>query len=149
MARPERKSLDTPDETHSFPRGHCDVVAIGPFELAKSVLEPGWRWSTCVGPTAGTERCETSHQGYVLSGHLCLAAADGTEVEAAPGDAFVAPPGHDAWVVGNEPCVLLTFVAHVPTYALPLVVHAPPAETEERRAFAHATANPPLLPRAR
>jgi quercetin dioxygenase-like cupin family protein len=82
---------------------------LGEITVGRGVLEPGWRWSEHVQPLAGTDSCEASHTGYVLSGRMRVAMADGVEGEAGPGFAFVIPPGHDAWVVGDEPCVFLDF----------------------------------------
>ncbi len=102
------KSFDHPDETRPFAdRGRVDVVVLGDVTVGRGVLEPGWRWSEHVKPLAQTESCRASHVGYVLSGRMGVAMDDGTEGEAGPGVAFVIPPGHDAWVVGDEPCVFL------------------------------------------
>jgi quercetin dioxygenase-like cupin family protein len=102
------KSLDEPDETRPLAdKGRVDVVVLGGVTVGRGVLEPGWRWSEHVRPLAGTESCQASHTGYVLSGRMSVAMDDGGEGEAGPGCAFVIPPGHDAWVVGDEPCVFL------------------------------------------
>ncbi len=102
------KSLDLPDETRPFPaKGRIDVVLLGEVTVGRGVLEPGWRWSEHVQPLAGTDSCEASHTGYVLSGRMKVVMDDGGEGDAGPGFAFVIPPGHDACVVGDEPCVFL------------------------------------------
>lgn len=104
------KSLDTPDETRPFvSNGHVDVVVVGPVTVGRIVCEPGWRWSEHVGPLAGTDSCEATHAGYVISGRMVIRMDDGTEVETVPGDAVYIGPGHDAWIVGDEPCVMLDF----------------------------------------
>jgi quercetin dioxygenase-like cupin family protein len=104
------KSLDQPDETRPFAdRGKVDVVVLGDVTVGRGELEPGWRWSEHVRPLAETESCQAGHTGYVLSGRMKVVMEDGTEGEAGPGYAFVIPPGHDAWVVGDEPCVFLDF----------------------------------------
>jgi hypothetical protein len=82
------------------------------------VFEPGWRWSEDVKPLAGTASCENHHSGYVLSGRMHLVMDDGTEDDIGPGDLFDIPPGHDAWTVGNEACVLIDY-AGMQHYAQP------------------------------
>jgi quercetin dioxygenase-like cupin family protein len=118
MAGLEAKSLDTPDETRPFAdKGNAAVVNVGGHTILRGTFEPGWKWSEHVKPIAGTASCMASHTGYVLSGRLHVRMDDGTEGEVGPGDAFFCQPGHDAWVVGNEACVLLDFSA--PEYARP------------------------------
>ncbi len=101
----QQKNLDSPDETRTFENGKAQVVALGDFTASRLTLEPGWRWSENVKPIAGTDSCRVLHTGYQVSGRLCVRADDGTEKEYGPGDAYVIPPGHDAWVVGDEPVV--------------------------------------------
>ena len=101
------KSLDTPDEKRDFDHGAMHVVNLAGAVVGRAVFEPGWKWSQDVKPIAGTESCEAAHTGYVVSGRLHVRMDDGTEGEAGPGDALVVSPGHDAWVVGDEPCVML------------------------------------------
>jgi hypothetical protein len=103
----EVKNLDAPDEKRSFEHGDMQVVSIVGGTIGQAVFNPGWKWSNDVKPLAGTDSCEAPHTGYVISGCLHIRMDDGTEGEAGPGDAFVISPGHDAWVVGDEPCVLL------------------------------------------
>jgi quercetin dioxygenase-like cupin family protein len=110
------KSLDTPDETRRFvDKGRVDVVHLGAVSVGRFVLEPGWRWSEHVKPMAGTESCQVQHVGYVLSGRMKVVMDDGTEAETGAGDAAVIPPGHDAWKVGDEPCVWLEFAGPIVT----------------------------------
>jgi hypothetical protein len=105
------KSFDRPDEALPLPGGaHVELVRLGELEVARGTAPPGWRWSKDVGPLAGTELCESAHVGIVLSGVEAIRMADGTEVELHAGDAFVVGPGHDAWVVGDAPCVSLDFL---------------------------------------
>ncbi|MCZ7525588.1 MAG: cupin domain-containing protein [Acidimicrobiia bacterium] len=111
-------NFDEPDETRTFEHGRADIVKPGSVVAGRSTLEPGWRWSTSVGPIARTESCQESHVGYVVTDRLHLRMDDGTDRELRPGDAVVIPPGHDAWVVGDEPCVVLDF-AGAERYALP------------------------------
>lgn len=103
MPRLQRKSLKTPDEVRRFPRGELGVVNLDENMLGRFVFQPGWRWSTDVGPIAGTASCQHRHLGYVISGRLHVVTLDGSELEVGPGDAYEIPPGHDAWVVGDVP----------------------------------------------
>lgn len=100
-------SLDHPQETRRFGNGEMAVVTVAGVTVGRAVFRPGWRWSRDVGPIAGTDSCQASHTGYVISGRLAVRMDDSSEAIARPGDAFVISPGHDAWVVGDEPCVLL------------------------------------------
>jgi quercetin dioxygenase-like cupin family protein len=121
------KSLDRPDESRvASERSRIDLVTLDEVTVGRAVFQPGWRWSEDVKPVAGTELCEVTHTGYVVSGREAVRMADGTEVELGPGDAFVIGPGHDAWVIGNEPCVTLDFNATA------RLVGATPEESEER-----------------
>ena len=101
----QKRNLDSPDETRTFENGKVGVVKLGDFTASRLVLEPGWRWSENVKPIAGTDSCQVLHTGYHVSGRLHVRMDDGTEEEFGPGDAYVIPPGHDAWVVGEEPVV--------------------------------------------
>lgn len=108
--RLEAKSLDAPEETRPFAdNGKVDVVTVGGVTVGRGVAEPGWRWSEHVKPLAATDSCQAAHTGYIISGRMKVVMDDGTEGDAGPGDAFVIPPGHDAWVVGDETCVFLDF----------------------------------------
>lgn len=110
MANLEVKSFDSPDETRPFEgKGHADVVNVAGKTIGRATFEPGWRWSENVKPIAGTESCQVSHLGYILSGRMRVFMDDGSEGEAGPGDVFAIAPGHDAEVVGAEPCVALDF----------------------------------------
>ncbi len=110
MAGIEVKSLTSPDETRPFAgKGKADVVNIGGGTVLRGTFEPGWRWSENVKPIAGTESCQSPHFLYMLSGRMKVVMDDGTEGEFGPNDAVVIPPGHDAWIVGDEPCVMLDF----------------------------------------
>jgi hypothetical protein len=101
------KNLDTPDHKYSLEHGEMNVVTVAGASIARAEFRPGWRWSTDVKPSIGTESCQAAHTGLVLSGRLGIRMDDGTEAEFGPGDAHVVGPGHDAWVVGNQPCVLI------------------------------------------
>jgi hypothetical protein len=101
----QRKSLDSPDETRTFDQGELQTVTLGDFKVARGVLQPGWKWSEHVKPIAQTASCQVKHTGYVVSGRLKTVMDDGSEEEFGPSDAYVIDPGHDAWVVGDEPFV--------------------------------------------
>jgi hypothetical protein len=110
MASIEVKRFDAPDETRVFEgHGKADVVNVGGRTIGRGVFEPGWRWSENVKPIAGTEHCEVSHLGYCVSGSMRVQMTDGSESTVGPGDVVAIPPGHDAEVVGDEPCVFLDF----------------------------------------
>jgi class 3 adenylate cyclase len=111
LARLQRARFNHPAETRVFPRGRVDVVELGDIVVGRMSYEPGWRWSVDVKPAAGTQRCEYHHLGVTLSGRLRVEMPDGTELEIGPGDVFEIPPGHDAWVVGDEPWVSVDFEA--------------------------------------
>ncbi|PZR65252.1 MAG: cupin [Chloroflexi bacterium] len=109
MAGLEARSFDSPDETRTPPNTRVDVVKLGGVTAARLTLQPGWRWSEAVKPTAGTDSCQALHVGAVISGQLHVKHEDGTEGDVHAGDAYVAEPGHDAWVVGDMPVVALEF----------------------------------------
>lgn len=110
----EVKSFSSPDETHSpFEKGSIDVLTVGGLTFQRETLQPGWRWSQHVKPVAKTESCEKYHVKIILTGRQKVVMDDGTAVELGPGDVAVIPPGHDAWVVGDEPNVLLELAALV------------------------------------
>jgi mannose-6-phosphate isomerase-like protein (cupin superfamily) len=118
MAGIEGKSFDAADETREFENGKLDVLRFQGATVGRVTLQPGWRWSENVKPIAGTESCQQHHLGYVVSGSIHVVADDGTEVDARAGDAYQIPPGHDAWVPGDEPFVGLEFQAKTAeTYA--------------------------------
>ena len=104
------KNLDTPDDKRSFEHGDVRMVHIAGAIIARADFNPGWRWSTDVKPVVGTGSCQGSHTSYVVSGRLHVRMDDGRECELGPGDAHVVGPGHDAWVVGDEPCVTVDFI---------------------------------------
>ena len=107
MVKIQRRSMNKPDETRNFPKGKVNLVKVGEFTFGLGTLEPGWRWSTSVKPIVKTESCQASHTNYQISGRLHVVMDDHTECDIGPGDVCVIPPGHDAWVVGNEPVVAL------------------------------------------
>lgn len=107
--RAQTKNLSTPDETLSFTKGSAATVRVGEMVVGKVVLEPGWRWSEHSRATAGTDSCQFHHVGVGLSGASRFRMDDGTEFDVRAGDIFDIPPGHDTWVLGNEPAVSIVW----------------------------------------
>lgn len=103
------RSLDNPEETRPFEdgKGRLDLVDVANGGVGRAVFEPGWQWSKHVQPIAQTESCRAAHAGYVLSGRMKIVMDDGEEMEVSPGEYMSVPPGHDAWVVGDEACVIV------------------------------------------
>ena len=99
------KRFETPDETRTFPKGRFELVHIGGTVIGRATYEPGWRWSTDVGRELGKEACDVEHVGMVVSGRAAVAMNDGETFEIKAGDLFYIPPGHDSWVLGDEPYV--------------------------------------------
>ena len=106
----ELVNFDEPAETREFEKGRFELYRVGPATLGRATYEPGWRWSEHVSPTAGTPWCEVGHVGLVLGGQAAAKMKDGTEYVMKAGDFFYIPPGHDSWVVGDEPYVSLHIV---------------------------------------
>ena len=104
-ARVQKKNLDTPDETRDFEQGKMQIATISDFKAARLLLQPGWKWSEHVKPLAQTDSCQVRHTGYVVSGRMKVVMEDRSEADLGPGDAYVIEPGHDAWIVGDEPFV--------------------------------------------
>jgi hypothetical protein len=109
QAKAEQKTFGTPDETRPFEKGRVDLLSIGGGTVGRLTLEPGWRWSEHVKPLAGTAWCEAPHFQYHVSGRLHVVMEDGSEFDAVPGEVTALPSGHDAWVVGDEPVVVVDF----------------------------------------
>jgi len=103
----KKKNLDKPEEKRQFPNGSVDLVTLGSVTFGRGTFLPGWRWSESVKPIAKTDSCQAPHTQYHVSGRLHVKMDDGTEMEYGPGDVGVVPPGHDAWVVGDEPVVVI------------------------------------------
>lgn len=112
------KNLEAADEVRQFKaHGHAEFATVGDLTLSRGVFEPGWRWSQDIGPIMQAERCPVHHQGYVLSGRMHVQYDDGSAVDLRSGDVIDLPGGHDAWVVGNEPCILLDVSPDTARYA--------------------------------
>jgi Cupin domain len=107
----EARSLDAPDVQHAMGHGVLGVVDLPGATIARAVFQKGWRWSTDLAPLVGTPSCQVAHTGYVVSGRFHVRMDDGREYDVGPGDAHVVGPGHDAWVVGEEPCVIIDVAA--------------------------------------
>jgi hypothetical protein len=109
MKKMETKSFGVPDEVRKFDKGKVELVNIGGATIGRAVFEPGWKWSTSVKPIVNTKSCEAPHFQYHVSGTLKVVMDDGAEKELKAGDVSLLPSGHDAWVVGNEPVVVVDF----------------------------------------
>ena len=113
----EVKTVDKADERRDFPRGHLEVLNLTGLTFGVATFEPGWRWSESVAPIAGTTTCQIHHNTYVVQGRLHIRMNDGSEAEVGPGDVAVIPPGHDAWVLGDEACIMYDFAGGAAEYA--------------------------------
>jgi hypothetical protein len=109
MDKAELKSFGTPDEVRQFPKGRLELVTIGGATIGRATFEPGWRWATSVQPIVKTKSCEAAHFQYHVAGVLRIVMDDGSELDCRPGDVSLLPSGHDAWVVGSEPAVVVDF----------------------------------------
>jgi hypothetical protein len=107
MAKAEYKRFEQPDERRPFPNGHAEIVNVAGGTVGRFIFYPGWRWSNDVKPIAKTESCEAPHFQYHVAGHIAIRMDDGTEFVAGPGDVTALPSGHDAWVVGDQPAVVV------------------------------------------
>jgi hypothetical protein len=116
MATMQKRAFDSPDETRTFPHGKLELVKFENITFGLTTFEPGWKWSESVGPIAKTDSCQSFHSNYFLSGRLRVRMDDGSEQEFGPGDLGIIPPGHDAWVVGDE-AVLAIDVTGMTHYA--------------------------------
>lgn len=114
-----KRSFDTPDETRSAGTGKAEIIGVDDLTMMRITLPPGWQWSEQLKAVAGTESRQAPHFQYVISGRLGVRMDDGAEATFVPGDLSVLPPGHDAWVLGDEPCVLID-VTGAQVWAKPL-----------------------------
>jgi hypothetical protein len=103
------KSFDAPDEQRTPDKTKVEVVDLGSAKAARLTAQPGWRWAECIKPVVGGDSCQARHVGVIVSGKMHVAHNDGTESDLTPGSAYVIEPGHDAWVVGDEPAVAFEF----------------------------------------
>lgn len=107
MSKMQKMSLSQPDEKRSFEKGQIELASLGGVTFGRATLQPGWKWSTCVKPLVKTSSCEAAHLQYHVAGRLHVVMDDGAQDEFGPGDVSLIPSGHDAWVVGNEPVVVI------------------------------------------
>jgi ethanolamine utilization protein EutQ (cupin superfamily) len=110
MAGVHIRHFDAPEEKRVFEKGSFEVLTIGGLTLGRARYEPGWKWSEHVGKALGKKSCDVEHVGWVLEGRCAVKMDDGSEVVLKPGDLFHVAPGHDSWVVGDEPYVSLHFL---------------------------------------
>lgn len=120
MAAIQRKNLAQPDEVREPPLAHTALMRVGTHTIGRGVMEPGWRFSTHMAPLMGTTLCPIHHLQLLQSGRMGIRMADGEEIELVPGDITDIPPGHDAWVIGDEPAVLLDIAGNVDGMGLPV-----------------------------
>jgi hypothetical protein len=109
MKKLEVKSFSKPDEVRTFDKGKLELITVGGAVIGRATLQPGWKWSESVKPMAKTESCEAPHFQYHASGTIRIKMDDGTERDVKAGEVSLVPTGHDAWVLGNEPVVLIDF----------------------------------------
>jgi quercetin dioxygenase-like cupin family protein len=108
-ARLQRMSLDSPEEVRPFEedKGKLELVNLASGPVGRATFQPGWQWSKHIKPIAKTDSCQAAHVGYFISGRMKVVMDDGTEDEFGPGDLMICPPGHDAWIVGDDACVVI------------------------------------------
>ncbi len=119
MGAIRRKSFDDPDGLRDLPLLAVSLARIGSHTIGRGVVEPGWHWSEHLAPVMGTESCPVHHVQVLLSGRFTVRMDDGEEVAFGPGEVMDVPPGHDAWVVGDEPAVLIDFAGNIDLLGLP------------------------------
>ncbi len=120
MVRPQHRRLESPTEVREFPFGRVEIFEIGDAVVGRQIFQPGWKWSESVGLIAGTRWCEYHHQGYSFQGTAHIALEDGSSFEIGPNEAYEIPPGHDAWVVGDDAWVAIDW-AGMRSFARPVV----------------------------
>lgn len=118
MEKVQVKNVVQADEVRVFEKGRLELVNIAGRMVGRAVFQPGWKWSLHVKPIVKTKSCEAPHFQYQLAGRLKVVMDDGTEFETKAGDVMNIPPGHDAWVVGEEPVIVVDFQGFV-DYAKP------------------------------
>lgn len=105
VSRFQVKSHSSPDEVRTPGKTRVEVVQLDGYTIGRMQLEPGWRWAECIKPVVKTDECQVSHVGYAISGKITVRMKDGTQKTIVAGDSYTIPPGHDAWVEGNQPFV--------------------------------------------
>ena len=101
------KSHDKPDEVRTPKKTRIEVCRLGDFTIGRFIMQPGWRWSECIKPVVKTDSCQVGHVGHAVSGRITIRLTDGSQKTIAAGESYTIPPGHDAWVEGNEPFVCI------------------------------------------
>jgi ethanolamine utilization protein EutQ (cupin superfamily) len=118
MSQMQKRNFAISDETRTFDKGKVDLIKLGGITFGRGTFQPGWKWSESVKPLVKTKSCEAPHLQYIISGRMHIVMDDGSEAEFGPGDLALVPPGHDAWIVGNEPVVAIDIDGMV-NYAKP------------------------------
>ncbi len=116
MSSFEKKSFNAADEVRTLDKTTVEVLKYPSASVARFTFQPGWKWSECVGPKVGTESCQATHLGVVVAGTMHVVHNDGSTIDVSPGDSYSIPPGHDAWIIGDEPFVAFEFES-ADTYA--------------------------------
>jgi mannose-6-phosphate isomerase-like protein (cupin superfamily) len=117
MSSMAKKSMSAPDETRSFNKGKLELIKMGEVSFGRVTFEPGWKWSECVKPIAKTPSCQVHHTGYVVAGRMRVRMDNGEEQEYGPGDTYIIPSGHDAWIIGDETFIGVDFSGGITDYA--------------------------------
>jgi class 3 adenylate cyclase len=115
----QQRSFDAPDEVRRFPKGSIALVHLGSLTLGRGIVEPGFRWSTHLKPIQGTPSCQIHHIQVMLQGRFHVEMDDGESADFGPGDLMNVPPGHDVWVVGDEPVVVVDVLGNIGALAVP------------------------------
>jgi hypothetical protein len=114
-----QRSFGKPDNERDFPNGHSAFVDVGDSTVARTTMQPGWKWSKDIKPIVKTESCQMLHTGVALAGHLRVEHTDGSTADLKEGDAYIVEPGHDAWVVGDQPFTSLDWAPRAGDFAKP------------------------------
>jgi class 3 adenylate cyclase len=115
----QQKSFDAPDEVRRFPKGIVTLVRVGSLTIGRGILEPGFRWSTSLKPIQGTPSCQIHHLQLLVQGRFHVEMDDGETADIGPGDVFDVPPGHDVWVVGDEPVIVIDVLGNIGAIGAP------------------------------
>jgi hypothetical protein len=118
MVKMQSKNLSKPDELRTFDKGKLELITLGGVAFGRATLQPGWKWSSSLKALMKTKSCEAPHLQYHVSGRIAVLMDDGSQAEFGPGEVSLIPPGHDAWVVGNEPVVVID-ITGMADYAKP------------------------------
>jgi hypothetical protein len=109
MGTLEHRDFTAPDETRTPDKTTVELVNIAGGQVGRYTFQPGWKWSEWIKPVVGTDSCQVEHVGYCIAGKVHVSYADGTEADIKAGEVYRIGPGHDAWVVGDEPMVSVEF----------------------------------------